>query len=138
GAAGDITLKAGAKSNDGVAWKLPQAGPSTASPLLYEGYLYVLEERGGLLSCYDAKTGKQQYKERLPDAGGFTSSPWACAGKVFCLDDSGTTHVVAAGPKFQLLSQNALDERCWSSPAVAGDALFVRTVDHLYCIRSKE
>jgi outer membrane protein assembly factor BamB len=94
GASGDITLKDGAKSNDGVAWSLPNAGPATASPLLYDGHLYVLEDRG--LTCYDARTGKQVYKERLSGAGGFTSSPWAYDGKVFCLDDRGTTYVVKA------------------------------------------
>jgi outer membrane protein assembly factor BamB len=137
GASGNITLTSGAKASDGIAWKLTQAGPATASPLLYQGRLYLLEERGGLLSCHDATTGKQLYKERLPDAGGFTSSPWAYDGKIFCLDDSGTTFVVAAGPEFKMLGQNAIDERCWSSPAVSGGALFLRTVDHLYCIRSK-
>jgi outer membrane protein assembly factor BamB len=135
GASGDITLKSGERSNEGVAWRLPQAGPSTASPLLYEGHLYIVEDRGGLLSCYDARTGKQLYKERLQGARGMTSSPWACDGKVFCLDDSGTTHVVQAGPEFKLLSQNTIEEMFWSSPAVAGGALFLRGVDYLYCIR---
>jgi outer membrane protein assembly factor BamB len=88
------------------------------------------------VSCYDAKTGKQVYKERVPQARGFTSSPWAYEGKVFCLDDAGTTHVLQAGPQFKVLGENALDEMCWSSPAVAGGALLVRTVDHLYCIRN--
>jgi outer membrane protein assembly factor BamB len=135
GASGDITLKGGARSNEGVAWFLPQAGPATASPLWYDGYLYVLEERGGLLSCYEAKTGKQVYKERLPGARGFTSSPWAYEGKVFALDDGGTTHVVKAGPEFQVLSDNPLGETAWSSPAAGAGSLFVRTVDHLFCIR---
>jgi outer membrane protein assembly factor BamB len=114
---------------------LPQAGPDTASLLLVDGCLYVLAERGGLVSCYDAKTGKQHYKERLPGARGFTSSPLAAAGKVYCLDDAGTTYVVQAGPAFKLLAQNAIDEMCWSSPAAARGAVFVRGVDHLYCIR---
>jgi outer membrane protein assembly factor BamB len=138
GASGDITLKARATSNEGVAWHLPQAGPSTASPLLYQGHLYILEERGGLLSCYDAGTGKQLYKERLQGARGFTSSPWAYDGKLFCLDDAGTTHVVQAGPEFKVLGNNTINEMCWSSPAVAGGALFLRTVDYLYCIKQPE
>lgn len=135
GASGDITLKDGAKSNAGVAWYLPQAGPSTASPVLYAGYLYILEERGGLLNCYDAKTGKKIYKERLPGARGFTSSPWVSGGKIYCLDDGGTTHVVLAGPQFKVLSKNPIAETCWSTPAVAAGALILRTVDHLYCIK---
>jgi outer membrane protein assembly factor BamB len=135
GASGDITLKDGGKSNDGVAWHLPQAGPPTASPLLLDDYLYILEDRSGMLSCYNAKTGKQVYKERLPGARGFTSSPWTYDGKIFCLDDGGTTHVVQAGPPFKVLGKNTLGEMCWSSPAVAAGALFLRTVDHLYCIK---
>jgi outer membrane protein assembly factor BamB len=138
GASGDITLKDGAKSNDGVAWYLSNAGPSTASPLLYDGHLYVLEERGGFVSCYDAKTGKQVYKERLPRARGFTSSPWAYEGKVFCLDDGGTTHVVQAGAEFKVLGKNTVDEMCWSSAAVAGGAVYLRTVDHLYSFKKPE
>jgi outer membrane protein assembly factor BamB len=137
GASGDITLKDKATSNDGVAWFSPQAGPSMASPILYEGYLYILEQRGGLLSCLDAKTGKQIYKERLGGRG-FTSSPWAYDGKIFCLGDDGQTYVVQAGTEFKVLSKNALGEMCWSSPAAAGGALFLRTVDQLYCIKTKE
>src|SRR5262245_5651927 len=51
GASGDITLKDGAKSSDAVAWTLPQAGPTTPSPLVYKDHLYVLDERGGSLTC---------------------------------------------------------------------------------------
>jgi outer membrane protein assembly factor BamB len=138
GASGDLTPKAGEKTTEGIAWHLPQAGPQTASPLLYDGHLYVLDEHGGLLTCYDAATGKQAYRQRLPGAAGFTASPWAGAGKVFCLADDGETFVVRAGPEFQLLGQNKIDEQCWSSPAAAGGALFVRTVDRLYCIKDKE
>jgi hypothetical protein len=135
GASGDITLKGSAKSNDGVAWSLPSAGPATPSPLLYEGCLYVLEERGGVVSCYDAATGKQLYKERVQGASGFTASPWAYDGKVFCLDDAGTTHVIKAGPEFKVLGSNELEEMFWSTPAVAGGAVFLRGVDHLFCIK---
>jgi outer membrane protein assembly factor BamB len=137
GAAGDITLKDGAKSNDGVAWHLPQGGPATPSLLLYQGCLYVLEERAGQLICYDARTGKQHYKERLQGSRGFTSSPWAADGKVYFVDSDARTFVVQAGQEFKLLGKNEIDEMCWSSPAVANGALFLRTVEQLYCIKKK-
>jgi outer membrane protein assembly factor BamB len=133
GAEGDISLKGGEKSNAGVAWSEGRGGPSMSSPLLYQGHLYIIG-RGGL-TCYDAKTGKQHYSERLSGARGFTSSPWAYDGKVFCLDDNGTTFVVQAGKEFKELGKNSLGEMFWSSPAVAGGALFLRGVDHLYCIK---
>jgi outer membrane protein assembly factor BamB len=136
GASGDITLKEGAKSNDGVAWLQSQAGPQTASPVLYDGHIYVLDERGGFVSCYDAQTGKQAYRERLPGARGFTSSPWAGDGKVFCLDDGGAAYVIQAGTTFKVLGKNSVDEMCWSSPAAVAGGLLLRGVDHLYCIKT--
>jgi hypothetical protein len=127
-------LKEGETSNAGVAWLRDRAGPWVSSPLLYRGYLYVLEARLGTLSCYDARTGAPAYpKQRLPQAKGFTASPWAHDGKVFCLDQEGRTFVVKAGPKFALLRTNQLDEAFGASPAAGGD-LLLRGVTHLYCI----
>jgi outer membrane protein assembly factor BamB len=134
GAKGDITPKGDKTTSEGIAWSVNQAGPKMASPLLYDGCLYVLDQRGGIVLCYDAKTGRQHYKERLTGAKGFTASPWAANGKVFCLDEEGQTFVLKAGPKFQSLGKNKLDDMFWSSAAIAGDRLLLRGVDKLYCI----
>jgi outer membrane protein assembly factor BamB len=135
-AAGDVTLKAGETANAGVAWSLTQAGPALASPLAYRGYLYVLEQRGGMVSCYDSATGQPMYrKARLPEARGFVASPWAHGDKIFCLDEEGQTFVLRAGPEFQVLGKNQLDDMFWASPALAGGDLFLRGLDHLYCIK---
>jgi hypothetical protein len=57
-------------------------------------------------------------------------------GKVFCLDQSGQTFALDAGPQYKVLATNKLpDEMFWASAAVAGDSLFLRGMDHLYCIR---
>jgi outer membrane protein assembly factor BamB len=136
GAKGDISLKGDATSSESVLWSVKGAAPVLSSPLLYDGHIYVFDQRGGMVSCYDAKTGKAAYsKERLPKARGFTSSPWAADGKVYCLDDSGQTFVIKAGPEFKLLATNPINEMFWSSPAVAGGQLFLRGAEHLYCIK---
>ena len=136
GASGDITLKDKATSNDGVAWSKSKAGPSMASPLLYKGQVYIVEQRGGMLSAYDAKTGKEVYsKERIAGARGFTASPLASDDKIFCTDDSGTTFVIQAGATYKLLGKNSLNEMFWSTPSAAGGDLFLRGVDHLFCIK---
>ena len=58
------------------------------------------------------------------------------SGKIFCLDQSGQTFVLATGPQYKLLHTNKLaDEMFWASPAIADGALFLRGVDHLFCIR---
>jgi outer membrane protein assembly factor BamB len=138
GASGDISLKEGETSNAGVAWSQSRGGPEKASPLIYEGHLYVLRTNGGIITCYDAKTGKQLYRQRISGASAFWTSPWAGEGKVFCLDDSGTTYVLDAGLQFKLLATNKLNELFWATPAIAGDSVLMRSVDNLYCIRTKD
>jgi hypothetical protein len=106
---------------------------------VYDGFVYVLERSGGLISCYNAKTGKAAYtKERIPSAGTFWASPWAADGKIFCLDESGQTHVLKAGEEFEVIRMNKLArDMYWSTPAAANGALFIRSVDSLYCIGKK-
>lgn len=134
GASGDISLKGGETSNAFVAWSIPLRTFRVASPLLYEGCLYMLDQQRGQVRCYNAKTGQENYTERLEGTKGFTSSPWASDGKVFCLDETGLTVVLKAGPELEVLTTNRLDETFWSSVAVAGENLLLRGVDHLYCI----
>ncbi len=137
GATGDISLpdEKTLKSKD-VAWSIMFKSYRNSSPLLYQGCLYMLEQSAGIVRCFDAKTGKVNYQQRLPESPGFAASPWANDGKVFLLDDAGVTVVIAAGPEYKLLASNRLnDEIVWSSPAVAGDQLLIRGMQHLYCIR---
>jgi outer membrane protein assembly factor BamB len=138
GASGDITLKEHETSNAGVAWSTSRGGPEKASPLIYQGHLYVLRTNGGVLTCYDKTTGKQIYRQRIPGAAAFWTSPWAAEGKIFCLDDAGTTHVLDAGPEFKVLGTNKLNELFWASAAVADGSIYLRGVDNLYCIHTKE
>jgi outer membrane protein assembly factor BamB len=136
GAKGDISLKSGDTSSDFVAWSASRSGPAMSSPLVYQGYLYILSGQGGTLSCYEAKTGKSLYKERLPGSRGFTGSPCAADGKIFCVNEDSQTYVIQAGKDFKVLSKNSLDgEMFWSSPAVANGTLLLRGVDTLYCIK---
>ncbi|HLN31473.1 MAG TPA: PQQ-binding-like beta-propeller repeat protein [Gemmataceae bacterium] len=135
GAAGDISLKENENSNEWIVWCRKQAGPYNPSPIAYGDYLYVLYDRG-LFSCYDLRTGKEVYaKERMgPGATAFTTSPWAYGGKVFCLSEDGDTFVIKAGPKYELLGKNSLEEMCMATPAIAHGSLFIRTLTKLYRI----
>jgi outer membrane protein assembly factor BamB len=138
GAKGDVTLKPNEESNAGVAWSRKQAGPTMASPLVYDGYLYIVSQYGGFLTCFEAATGKPAYpKQRLSQAKGFTSSPWAYDGKIFCLDEEGQAFIIQAGSEFKLLGKNTIDEMFMASPAISGGALFLRGIDHLYCVVKK-
>jgi outer membrane protein assembly factor BamB len=135
GATGDISLRSGESSNKSIAWYASQLGPYHPTPIVYEGLLYLLYDRG-LVYCYDAKTGKEVYKRRL-GASAFTASPWAYDGKIFCLSEDGDTFVIKAGKEFEVLSRNRLGEMSLATPAVAGGSLFLRTQSRLYCVRQK-
>ena len=134
GGSEDITPSRDGDSGEFVAWKIARSGIQMASPVFCAGPLYLLERRAGILHCIHAETGVTAYRSRVPGARAFWASPWTDQARVFCLDDSGTTHVLAGGPKLRVLGRNAIDEQSWSSPAIADDALFLRTIDHLYCI----
>lgn len=120
-----------------VEWKTAKSGIQMASPVLASNHLYLFERRSGTLHCIDATTGEKVYRKRIPGARAFWASPWVGDGKVFCLDDAGTTHVLEAGSQFSVIRKNPLEERAWSSPAIANEALYIRTEGHLYRI-SKE
>ena len=135
GASGDISLKTGQTSSLFVVWSQARAGTYLPSPVAYEGGVYALTETG-ILSRFDARTGKLTYKTRIdPAATAFTTSPWAYNGKLFCLSEEGQTFVIAAGEKFELLHVNELDDMAQASPAIAGDRLLIRTEQRLYSIR---
>ncbi len=137
GASGDITPKQGETKSDGVVWATPNAGPPMASPLLYQGHIYILEQRAGRMNCYNAKTGVRVYRERFEDAGAFWASPWAYGDKIFCLDEEGQTHVIQSGPEFKVLTMNYLaEEKFWATTAIANGSLIFRSEDKLYCIRA--
>ena len=137
GATGDVSPADGATASQGVAWAVRGAAPGAATPLVADGRVYVLDRQGGLVSCYDAATGKAVYaKERVPNARAFWASPWLAGGHVFCLDEGGTTHVLKAGDGFEVVRANPLGKDVyWATPAAAGGALLVRGVDTLTCIR---
>jgi len=131
GGSGDIS-----KPNQHIAWFRNDAGPHFTSAVLDGERLYVFPPHNhGVLSCFDAKTGATIYAEPLPGAAGFKASPCLFDGKIFCTDENGTTFVVEAGPKLKLLRKNSVNEMTWSSPAIAGGAIYLRTVGHLYCIK---
>ena len=135
GARGDISLKEGETSNENIAWYQRQAGPYNPSPLVYGDYYYTLLDRG-ILTCHEARTGREIYgKQRLdPESSAFTASPWAYNGKVFALSEDGDTFVMQAGPEFKVIGKNALGEMCMATPAIARGSLIIRTASKLYRI----
>jgi len=134
GASGDISLAKGEGSNAFVAWVHPRASAYTSSPLVYRGRMYVVNDNG-ILTVFDAQTGKEIYKARAGGSGNtFSASPWAADGKIYLLSEDGHTFVIEAGDKYVELSKNSMDEMSFASPALAANTIFLRTQTKLYRI----
>ena len=133
GAAGDISLQGSETSNQWIAWSLPRASSIHPCYLISGERLFVLYD-AGLLACFQAKTGEVVFPRKRLDTGGgrFYASPWAYGGKIFLLNEDGTTWVVDDGPEFNVVRKNVLDDPAWATPAVARGSLFIRTYSGLY------
>ena len=134
GGSGDITPPDDAKSGEFVQWRMDDSGIQTASPTHCGGNLYFFERRRGILRCVDIETGLLEYERRVRGADAFWASPWTDGKHLYAMDSSGNTHVIAAGDELKVIAVNLLDQQAWGTPAVADGRIYLRTVDHLYCI----
>ncbi len=136
GASGDISLKEGEASNEFVAWSVPESGIAMASPLVFEGLIYIVDRNRGQIICYEAATGKVVYPAtKITGAKDFWASPWFFNGNIYCLDDRGTTHIIQSGREFKELGKNKLDDIFWASTAIAKSSYIFRGEKGIYCVR---
>jgi outer membrane protein assembly factor BamB len=114
-----------------VRWKTNQLVTYVPSPLAVDGYLFAVTD-SGLAWCRDTATGDVIWKERL--GGTFFSSPVLAARMIYATNDAGVTYVFRAGPKFEQIAVNDVEETCMATPAICGTQIFLRTATHLFCI----
>lgn len=116
-----------------LVWKNARSLPNVPSPLVYRGVLYTLKE-GGILTSFDIRTGQIIKQARLQGAlGDYYASPVAGDGKVYTVSEEGKVVVIEAGPMWNVLKVNDLEDGCKGTPAIAGGKLYVRTYGTLYC-----
>src|SRR5262245_41874750 len=102
------------------------------SGVIHDGRLY-LANPPGTVECLDARTGDLIWKERVGD--NLWGSMLLAKDRLYVGSFDGTTYVLAAGPKFELLATNELQEEMYAAPAVSNGELFLRTYKHLYCVK---
>ena len=119
-----------------IVWRHERGSPYTTTPLVYDGLLYIVTDNG-ILSAYRVADGSRVYQQRIArDAGGFSASPVAAAGRLYFTSEDGNIYVVRAGPVFELLARNDMGDVCMATPVPLGEALLVRTKSHLYLLRA--
>jgi outer membrane protein assembly factor BamB len=128
-AKGDIT------NTPAVLWRYDRDTPYVPSPLLYGDQLYFLKSNSGVLSAFEAKTGKKLYGEqRLEGVPNVYASPLGVANRIYVAGRDGGVAVVQHGPEFKVLAVNTLPDGFDASPVAVGDELYLRGRKNLYRI----
>jgi outer membrane protein assembly factor BamB len=116
-----------------IAWRTARMVPQTPSPLLVDDLFFMIND-AGVVTCLEAASGKQVWRERL--GGDFAASLLYADGHVYCFSREGVTTVLKAARNYEVLATNVLDSGFMASPAVSGRTLFLRTKESLYRIES--
>ncbi len=126
---GDLT-----RSN--VVWKQSRGLPYVPSPLFYQGSVYLVKD-GGMVSCFDAKSGQTRYlQERVGTTSGYYASPVGADGHLFIVGLDGNVTIFKAGEKPEVISRCSLGERCVTTPAIVDDTIYFRTSTQLWAFRN--
>jgi outer membrane protein assembly factor BamB len=115
-----------------IAWTYDRQVPLISSPIIAGGEIYFVSTTG-IASCLDTKTGECLWRQRL--AGDYAASPLLGDGKLYFTSKQGVTTVIQPGREYGHLAENRIFGQTYSSMAVAGEALLIRTSSSLYSIR---
>jgi outer membrane protein assembly factor BamB len=130
-----VAIRAGGRGDvtkNHVLWRYRKALPNTASPLLYEGVLYLV--RDGIFTSLNAETGEVMKQARLTGAlGNYWASPVEADRKIFLASEEGKVVVVSAEANWEIQAINNLDEEIFATPAIVDGRIYVRTREALWC-----
>lgn len=104
------------------------------SPIAIDKWFYVPSDDGHL-NCIDAKTGERQWIEKLGNHQ--SGSPVYADGHLYLTAEDGVTYVLKGNGKFEVVAENPLGDRCFSSPAISNGQIFIRGNRAVYCIGKK-
>jgi outer membrane protein assembly factor BamB len=89
--------------------------------------------KDGIVTSLDPRTGALHKRDRLgTEKMKVYASPVAGDGKVYFAGTEGQVAVVKAGPQWEVLGTNDLDEGIYASPAIVEGHIYVRTRSRLY------
>lgn len=131
--ANGLTVLDSEGSAPAVAWESNKVAPGNASPVVDGEKVYGL--RGSVLACGNAKDGESLWEKRLK--GAFWATPVVAGGHIYCVNQEGQCFVVKLDEEGQIVATNEIGESVLGSPAVAGDALFIRGEKHLIKVANK-
>jgi len=130
-----LVVRAGGRGNvtqSHLVWQTNN-GPDVPTPVSDGKFLYIVNDRG-IMFCYDARTGTEVYAGQRVKPGIYSASPVLADGKIYVTSEEGVTTVIKAGPEFEVLAENSLNDYTLSSPAISNGQIFMRTEFALWAI----
>jgi hypothetical protein len=126
---GDVT-------KSGIKWQTKLRCPAGSSPIVVGEHLYRITD-GGRIRCWNLTTGADVYEERTPKITP-SASPIATGDGRIYFASSGSSTVIQAGEKFEILATNDLgDGEDFTTPAVSAGRIFIKGKSYLWCIGKK-
>ncbi len=117
-------------NSNAIAWRYDQDTPYVPSPLLHGDCLYFLKVNSGILSCFNAATGKEYYsRQRLEGINNIYARD-----RVYLTSRDGTTLVIKHGAQFEVLATNSLEDGFDASAAIVDNEFYLRGRRYLYCL----
>ena len=114
-----------------IVWSTGKDTPLYSSVVIFNDLLFMVSDKG-IASCLDARTGDVHWRKRI--GGNYWASPFVAGGKVYFFSKQGKVTVIEASRKFKQLAKHRFKSGFAASPAVAGNALILRSLTHLYRI----
>ena len=135
-----LAIKAGGRGDVTTTHKIWtfDSGPDVPTPVSDGKLVYIVNDRG-IAFALDLQTGKVVYGPERLKSDSYSASPVLAEGRIYITSENeGVTSVYTAGPKFELLAQNSLNDYCLSSPAMSEGQIFIRTTGHLWAIGQRK
>jgi len=118
-----------------VLWQKDRDCSYVPSPIAFGPYFLVVADNG-VATCFEAKTGKSCWRERLGPH--YSASLVSANGLVYFLSDKGVMTVVKPGAELEIVARNELGQNTYASPAISDSQMFLRGIKNLYCISTEK
>ena len=108
-----------------ILWKTSKTRANVASPVLANGIVFTVSDRG-IASSWDQATGERFWRQRLAQ-GKYFASPVVVGDKVYFTSEDGVTTVLRASETFEKLAESRIGDRVFASLAPVDGSLYIRT-----------
>jgi outer membrane protein assembly factor BamB len=109
--------------------------PESSSPLAFDTYA-VVAAAVGTVTGLNTVTGDVLWKTEFPVS--FYASPVLAGGFVYLLDRAGTMRILKASDTYEVIASPSVGEPADATPAFVGRRIYIRGIDHLFCIGASE